>query len=85
MVGEEEYRILWCSDLREGIYGFCTIGEPRVIVLNSRQDKEELLPTIIHEILHAIEVEYRVKLGHGKIRKLEYALAQLVTQLLPKR
>ena len=85
MIGESEYRVLWCHDLTDGISGLCTVGEPRVIVLNSRQDKDEYLPTLMHEILHAIEHEYRVKLGHGKIRRLEYALAQVFAQLLPKR
>lgn len=59
--------------------------ESKVLMISSRQSKSEALASLFHEILHAIEAEYKVKLGHGKINKLEYALAEVFLQLTARK
>ena len=80
-IGEHEYRIVLMDELEEDKAGMCYFGNEKVILVSARQSKEEIIATLVHELLHACEAEYRVKLGHPKIRKLEYALAQILSQL----
>lgn len=81
-IGEHEYRVVLMDELEEEKAGMCFFGPEKVIMVSARQSREEIIATLLHEALHAIEQEHKVKLGHKIINKLEYALADVFCQLL---
>lgn len=81
-IGEHEYRVVLMDELEESKAGMCFFGDEKVIMVSARQSKEEIIATLLHEVLHAIEQEQKVKLGHAIINKIEHALADVFCQLL---
>ncbi len=59
-------------------FGLCD-NDKKIIWLKKSQSPKGLLRTLIHELLHAIECEYNVKLRHKKIDVLEVALEALLS------
>lgn len=57
--------------------GMCYF-EDAEIHIRLGQSRRDRLATYFHEILHAFEWEYDVKLGHKIICKLEYAQSDFV-------
>ena len=60
----------------EGV-GLCD-PETKTIYIKYKQPPRETFLTFIHELLHAIEDEYEVEIGHPIIEPLEYAVANLL-------
>lgn len=81
VIGNQTYHVIFCKKLRPKVLGMCD-QENKVIYITLEQDPFEMVATVLHEALHAIECEFNVPLGHPKIRKLEYGLAQLFLQIL---
>lgn len=79
-IGKSVYCVVLSPDVDERYAGSCD-QDRKVILLSSEDTREELMATFAHEILHALEVETKVKLGHKRINKMEYALAQVFEQL----
>ncbi len=52
----------------------------RVINISKKQTRRLVISTFLHELLHAIEFEYRIKLAHQTIHELELPLAQVFIQ-----
>lgn len=52
------------------ILGLCDTSE-RVIYIRNDLSRKNLLKTFIHEILHAIEEEYNLRIAHSLIHSLE--------------
>lgn len=50
----------------------------KAILVRRGQDHQNRLATFVHEILHAIEFEYQVKIPHALIYKLEDPLTSLI-------
>lgn len=82
-IGESDYAVCVIRELDESVSGLCEI-DAKVIIIRPDQSASELHATFWHEVLHAIEKEYGMNLGHKKIGKLEYALAQVYSQLVRK-
>jgi hypothetical protein len=59
--------------------GMCYFEEAEIHI-RLGQSPRERLATLWHEIFHAYEWEYGVKLGHKIIRKLEYAQSDFVLE-----
>jgi hypothetical protein len=90
-VGKKRYRIELVPFIEE-IDGDVTRGyceqEERVIQLLSTQSQLELFSTFIHEALHAIEHEHKVKLRHKTIYAIEGPLAKFLLEnfhIYPRR
>lgn len=79
-VGKEQYRVCFAKKLKNDDAGYCD-GDMKLIVISRDQDESEMFATAIHEALHAFEFEYGINLGHPAIRKLEWFLSELFTQL----
>ncbi len=79
-VRETDYFVTFVKRLKESDMGVCD-DTAKVIYLSLDQPADELYRTFHHEIAHAIECEYGIKLGHPTIRKLEVAYALIVPQL----
>lgn len=79
-VGKSTYHIIVSDHLPSDTLGLCDPTD-KIIYLSTDQEKEEFKQTLWHELLHAVEEEYRVKLGHVVIRKLEVAISEIFDQL----
>lgn len=84
MIGKNEYTIAVTDILRDNIAGGCH-ETPRLILISSDQSSEEAAATLWHEILHAIEAECKITLGHRKINKMEYILSDIFEQLTARK
>ena len=79
-IGDAEYCVHFVNELDKNLAGICS-QHAKFIIVSPNQSAEEIHKTLLHECLHAIEKEFKVTLGHPKIKKLEIALAQLNDQL----
>lgn len=59
------------------LYGLCD-PSTRTIFIKKHLTQRQALSTFWHEVLHAFEYEYDLKLGHPLINKLEFAIADLL-------
>lgn len=59
--------------------GIWTVGDGvSKIQVSVFQTEKEKLKTVIHEVLHAIDHEYKVKIPHGLIFSLEAPLTRFI-------
>lgn len=71
------YEILWTDEFPENaFYGQCD-GLTKQIIIQKGLSKKQTLRTFYHELLHAIDFEYKVKIPHRLINKLEIPLLNL--------
>lgn len=82
-IGKHDYKIVITDVLDSSISGACHIYD-KLILIDMKLSKSELMATLAHEILHAIEQEAGIELGHPKINKMEFLLAQIFEQIMPK-
>lgn len=59
------------------LYGYC-VPEDRCIIINTSYNEAEMFKTFWHEVLHAIEAEYKLKMPHKLVYALEGALAKFI-------
>lgn len=57
--------------------GLCDPAEQEILLLQS-MNKVETLFCFIHEILHAVDEEYKIKLTHKQIYQLEEAIGNFL-------
>lgn len=82
-IGKHDYKIVITDVLDPSVSGACHIYD-KLILLDIKLSKSDLMATLAHEILHALEQEAGIELGHPKINKLEFLLAQIFEQIMPK-
>lgn len=70
-VGRQWYRVCFARRLKNNDLGFCD-GDMKLIVLSRNQSLKEMRATFEHELDHAFDYEYRLRLAHSKIKKMEY-------------
>lgn len=77
-------RIYTISFRKMKIFGYCS--DDGKIVLRAGLNGKLLISTLIHEVLHAIEFEYQIKLKHEDVYTLETGLTALLASnfLCPK-
>jgi Zn-dependent peptidase ImmA (M78 family) len=79
-IGETTYKTAWCERIEgKDTLGYCD-DEAKVIYIKDNQTLDESFNTVIHELVHAINHEYKIKLKHGQVYKLERALAELLVK-----
>jgi len=90
-VGKHRYRIDLVPFIEE-IAGNITRGycdhKAKVITLLTKQTDKELFSTFVHELLHAIEHEYKVRIPHKLVYAQEGPLSETLLRnfhLLPRR
>ncbi len=77
---EETYRIKFvprvpgCSKSDKGL---CD-GSTNTIYIRKSLDKSSMFRTFIHEVLHAMEFEYEMKVDHKIIHQLEKAIGDFL-------
>lgn len=80
-VRDEKYSIRIVNKIPgedKNTFGLCD-DDSKIIWLRKNQSRRGMFRTLIHELLHAVECEYSIKLKHKKINVLELALEALIT------
>lgn len=72
----------WAIKLVRDIEGKSAYGaaDPtcKTIYIEMAQTRKEMMSTMIHELLHAIEIEYGLTIRHKMVNNLEVALTNLL-------
>ena len=55
-----------------------TDSEKKVIYIKKQLSKAQFFRTLVHELLHAVEIELGVRVRHKEIYKLEKGIADLL-------
>lgn len=80
-VRKTRYKVKLVSKLNDGknaLRGYCDPNKPHTLYLDKDLKSALLFSTFWHEVLHAIEVEYKIKVPHKLVYALEGPLAQLL-------
>ncbi len=80
-VKDEIYRIRVVKRIPKcdaSVFGLCDDGD-KIIWIRRQQSPRGMFRTFIHELLHAVESEYKLNLNHKRINVLELALEALIT------
>lgn len=74
------YSVAWVKTIDEpATLGYCE-KESRIIYIKDGQLVDETFKTVIHELIHAFDDTYKIKLSHTQVRKLELAIAEFLIQ-----
>lgn len=57
--------------------GLCDSADG-LILISRRQSADNMFRSLIHECLHALEMEYGIKMSHENIYKLERAIFRFI-------
>ena len=84
-IGDRTYRIRFVKSIRgckKAIGEGATVGlyDPfRIeILIKTGMSKDDTLKTLFHEVIHAMEYEYDIKLAHSGVYKFEEALFDFI-------
>jgi hypothetical protein len=81
-VGTSTYHIVFMKKLSfvnaEDMGGFDPSS--KLIMISLDQEPDEMFATYWHELLHAFEYETGLKLGHPRIKRLEWFIPQIMAQ-----
>jgi hypothetical protein len=72
-IGKHEWSVIQSEsheDAEKDDLGVC-VWDDKLIWISVRQSREQLICSFIHEVFHAIEYEYKIKIPHGIIYALE--------------
>jgi hypothetical protein len=76
-VGDETYVIRFVSRMPKNEVGLCDDGA-HVILIKRGMSKAQTFRTVVHEVLHAIEFEYQLKVPHKLVYQLEKAIVDVL-------
>jgi len=78
-INGEEWKVKFVNIIDKDIelHGQCDPGT-RTIYIRNKQSEVERCATFIHEILHAFEAEYEIKISHKAIYQLEHAMMDFI-------
>ncbi len=76
-INTEQYKVKFAKLIQKNplTLGLCDPGT-HVIWIKKGMGKTETFSTLIHEVLHAIEFEYNLKIKHELIHDIEMPLAK---------
>lgn len=79
-IADKEYRVAWCESIEgKDTVGYCD-DEAKIIYLKTGEPIEETFKAIIHEIIHSFQCDYKIKLTHKDVYKLERAIFETLAQ-----
>jgi len=78
-IGPHDYKVAWC-DVIDGkdTLGYCD-DDAKVIYIKNGQTVADAFSTLIHELLHAMEHENKIKISHQGLYKFERAIFNFLT------
>lgn len=80
LVGDSVWEIKLVKDIQQSdAYGACD-PQCKTIYLEMAQTRKEMMSTFLHELIHAIEIEYGLTIRHKLVNNLEVALTNLIVE-----
>ncbi len=74
-VGSRIYRVRFVSSIRRNKNNLGICDEHRgEILIRKDLSEDEKLKTLVHELLHAMEFEYQIKMPHDAVYQYEEAI-----------
>lgn len=77
LINDEWWEIQFKKKMPKGVVGLCH-SDTRVIEIKLGQTRTETLSTMVHEVLHAMEAEYDIKVPHKAIYGFERAITKFL-------
>ncbi len=77
-VNKAIYHITFFTKLTQDDHGFCD-ADSKIIGLSRNQTRKEMFSTLVHEVIHALEAEYNLPIGHARINKIEEVIIDLLS------
>lgn len=76
MIGVAKYEIVFVKKIRndKNTTGLCDSGN-KIIWIKAGQSHFETFATLIHEVFHAMELEYNISITHKHVYQLERAVS----------
>ncbi len=81
-VKDERYEIRMVTRIpkeAKTLSGLCD-GDVKIIWIRKGQAPAGLFRTFVHELLHALEFEWKIKISHKMVYQLEVAIATLMLE-----
>lgn len=80
LVGDSVWEIKLVKDIQQSdAYGACD-PQTKTIYIEMAQTRKEMMSTLIHELIHAIEIEYGLTIRHKLVNNLEVAITNLLIE-----
>jgi hypothetical protein len=74
------YSLAWVKVIDDPrTVGYCE-DSSKIIYLKDGEPIDETFKTMLHEMIHAMDHVYSIKLSHTQVRKLELAFAEFLIQ-----
>lgn len=77
-IGRETWEIRWVNKFKDRQQVGESDPEKRIIRIRKGMTTKETWATLIHELLHAFEAEYDIKLKHKQIYELDRAVSEFI-------
>lgn len=77
VIGDTVWSLIFKKRMERGAFGWCVYDQQRIEIKEQISNDEKFL-TLIHECLHALSDEYKIKLSHKQIYQLERALSEFI-------
>lgn len=77
-IGREVWEIRWVAKFKDRHQVGESDPEKRIIKIRKGMTTKETWATLIHEVLHAVDAEYDIKLKHKKIYALDRAFSEFI-------
>lgn len=79
LVGESSYRVRFAKTIERDAecVGLCNY-DTKLITIKKGQTDVERFKTFVHEVLHAIEMEHKIKIKHKEVYKLEQCIVEFL-------
>ncbi len=65
------------QEMEDTDYGMCEHAKNRIIV-SPKQSTDSMRDTLLHELLHAIDIELQAKMGERRVRLIATGLLQVL-------
>jgi hypothetical protein len=65
--------------IEDGDYGMCKPAQSKIIV-HPEQSPDSMRDTLLHEILHAVDIEMQTRMGERRVRLIATGLLAVLRQ-----
>jgi hypothetical protein len=79
-VKDQEWSVVWVDRIEgRDTLGYCE-DQSHVLIIQNNQPEAEAIHTYLHEVMNAMCVEYKIKLGHKTLDNLAGAFKDFLLQ-----
>lgn len=77
---DQEWSVIWVDRIEgKDTLGYCE-SEAHTLIIQNGQPEDEALHTYLHEVMHGMCIEYKIKLGHKTLDNLAGAFKDFLLQ-----